>query len=247
MKKIAIVVTLACLTAFGCRSQVFFHRLDVSTGNLYSFVVSNLLSAGINYLTQDRLLDTSFGYTHYKTDYNSDQLKIKGYNRLGLTMRDLIADSSYGVKLGYQSSYPGIFNWGVYGSAHYKINRFKMEYAEERMPENVQRFQVGGGVLLAFGAVDSRGKAVIEIGLRYNLPTYYKGALGDNPFNVLNKGLTSHYSLRFGGFGILQGVGLFAEIPHYNLVKENVSFSGLSVKPFTFGVTYTIMPWSKED
>jgi len=246
MKK-TIIFLLSVIAAIGVKAQVFYHRIDVTTGNLYSFVASNLLSAGINYITQDRLLDTSFGYTMFNTDYTSNQIKLKDYNRVGLTLRDLIADSSYGLKLGYQSFYPTVFNWGVYGSAHYKINRFRIEDENGRFSENVHRLQLGGGLIFAFGAIDNSAKAVVEIGLRYNLPIHYKGSWGNSADMALNKGLTSHYSIRFGGFGALQGIGLFAEIPFYNLVKDKYIYPGLSVKPYTFGITYTIMPWSKND
>lgn len=97
---------------------------------------------------------------------------------------------------------------------------------------------------MSFGSIDSAAKAVIEAGIRYNLPVRYKGSWGVDAGSVLEKGITNHYSIRFGGFGVLQGVGLFAEIPLYNLVKSNAIFPGLKFKPYTFGITYTIMPWN---
>lgn len=244
MKKLLIVLILALTTMLQSKAQVFYHRVDIMTGNLYSFVASNLLSAGLNYLSQDRLLDTSFGYSVYSSSCDYGSVKMKDYNRVGITMRDLIADSSYGVKLGYQSFYPGVFNWGIYGSAHYKINRLKMEYSEMLMPQDIHRLQLGGGVLLSFGSIDSAAKAVIEAGIRYNIPVRYRGAWGNDAASVLNKGITNHYSIRFGGFGVLQGLGLFAEIPLYNLVKVNDICPGFSFRPFSFGITYTIMPWN---
>lgn len=246
MKKYFAITAIIILAAVKCNAQVFFHRIDVTTGNLYSFVASNLLSAGINYLTQDRLLDTSFDYTLYSTDFKNEPFKLNSYNRVGITLRDLIADSSYGVKLGYQSFYPGSFNWGIFGSGHYKINRFALENSGIRQAENIHRLQIGGGLLFAFGAIDSPGKAVVEVGLRYNIPAHYNGFLGDSADSALNKGLTSHYSLRFGGFGILQGIGIFAEIPHYNLIKKSEITKGMSIRPFTVGITYTIMPWNRD-
>ncbi|MEZ3576406.1 MAG: hypothetical protein K1W01_02810 [Muribaculaceae bacterium] len=244
MKKLIILLVVVISSVMSSTAQVFYHRIDVTTGNLYSFVASNLISAGLNYISQDRLLDTSFGYTVYDSSYPGATIKMKDYSRTGITMRDLIADSSYGVKLGYQSFYPGVFNWGIYGSAHYKINRFKMEYSDLLMPQNIHRLQLGGGILLSFGSIDSAAKAVIEAGIRYNLPVRYKGSWGVDAGSVLEKGITNHYSIRFGGFGVLQGVGLFAEIPLYNLVKSNAIFPGLKFKPYTFGITYTIMPWN---
>lgn len=243
MKKYLLI--LLALMTFGMplKSQVFYHRIDVTTGNLYSFVASNLISAGVNYLTKDRLLDTSFGYSVYDSSFPAGKVGIKDYDRVGFTMRDLIADSSYGLKLGYQSFYPGVFNWGIYGSGHYKINRFKMLNSGITKPQDIHRLQLGGGILLSFGSIESSGKAVFEAGVRYNLPVHYKGSWGNDADSALEKGITTHYSIRFGGFGVLQGVGIFAEIPLYNLAKANSIYPGLKFKPYTFGITYTIMPW----
>lgn len=241
MKK-AIILTMCLAIASTANAQVFFHRIDVNMGNIYSFVASNLISAGLNQLTKDRLVDTSFGYTIYSHHSNSDDINIKDYNRTGLTIKDLFADSTFGAKLGYQSSNPGVFNWAIYGSCHYRINQFKLLYDDSQFRQNIQRLQLGGGLLFSFGDIEHDTRFVIEAGLRYNIPIFYDGSIGESASSAINTGLTSHYSLRFGGFGFLKGVGIFAEVPHYNSVKGQTVHTGLSLKPYTFGITYTIMP-----
>ena len=242
MKKL-IIALFAVVFALSAKCQVFFHRIDINTGNIYTFVASNLVSAGLNQLTKDRLADTSFEYTFYSKDSASGQLDIKDYNRAGITVKDLFADCNFGTRLGYQSFNPGVFNWAVYGSAHYRINQFKLGESDNLLREDIHRLHVGGGLLFSFGNIEHATRIVVEAGLRYNIPVKYSGNMGSEAKDIIASGLTSHYCFRFGGLGFLKGLGVFAEIPHYNIFKNDVAVAGLSVKPYTIGITYTILPW----
>lgn len=240
MKRLFVTITIIIGLSINMCAQNpnFYHRFDINTGNLYSFTVSNLLTAGLNKASNDRLFDNSFNYTIY--NYDAPNCKVKDYDRIGVTLRDLFADSSVGVKLGYQSFNMGFFNWGIYGSAHYRINQFKTVAADATLRHNIQRMQFGGGLMIAFGSMDNENKIILEGGLRYNIPIYYhiSGEEG-NQKSLLNNGLTSYYALRMGGLGPLKGLGVFLEMPHYSQLKSEAC----TLKPYTFGLTYTIMPW----
>lgn len=120
MKKIIIAI-IATVFAFSAKCQVFFHRIDINTGNIYTFVASNLVSAGLNQLTKDRLADTSFEYTFYSKDSGSGQLDIKDYNRAGITVKDLFADCNFGTRLGYRASIP-VFSIGQFMALHTTVS-----------------------------------------------------------------------------------------------------------------------------
>lgn len=240
MKRLFLIFTIITgLTAtIHATNPHFYHRFEINTGNLYSFTVTNLLTAGLNKASNDRLFDNSFNYTIYNCD--APDYKVKEYDRIGVSFRDLFADSNIGVKLGYQSFNMGFFNWGIYGSAHYRINQFKTVASDATMRHNIQRIQLGGGLMIAFGSMDNENKVILEGSLRYNLPAYYHiSGINDNQKSLLDNGLTSYYAIRMGGLGPLKGLGVFIEIPHYSMIKSDV----YKIKPYTFGLTYTIMPW----
>lgn len=239
MKKLISIIILA----FFCSkisAQHFYHRLDVSTGNIYSFVASNLATAGINALADDMLFDNAFNYTYVNLSSENQPLKTKMRDIAGLTARDLFNDVRLGVKLGYQSFNPGNFNWGVYGSAHYKINQFGIDESDVVTNNIIHKVMIGGGMMFTLGNIESYTKVIIEAGLQYDIPLKYKGQFGTDVDNVLSKGLSSHFALRFGGTSWLQGIGLYADIPHYNMLKDNIK---CNLKMYHFGIVYTISPW----
>lgn len=245
---LTIIITIAGAPLSNAVSPNFYHRIDVSSGNLYTFVASNLVSAGINKVTEDRLLDTSFEYTYNKVTTNGVSARGKDYNRVGLTAKDLFSDSSFGVKLGYQSFNFSWFNWGLYASAHCKFNRFKWEQGTETYGIKYNRFQPGVGLMISFGDMESSVRFIVEGQLKYNMPIGEAGDWGDeNSTEVWKSTFSSHYTIRFAGSSWLQGIGIFAEIPHGNPVKwTQFSPAKISLDSYTFGITYTICPWNKQ-
>lgn len=241
MKKIVLIAALALLS-MRMSAQHFYHRLDVSTNNIYTFVAANLATAGLNALTDDMLFDNAYTYTYY--DLSPNSIKIKSRDIAGLTARDIFSDIMVGAKLGYQSFNPGNFNWGVYGSAHYKINQFGTEVSDVVTNHNIQKAMVGGGLMFTLGNIESNTRVIIEAGLRYDIPLSYKGSFGTETKDVLNGGLSSHYAIRFGGTSWLQGIGVYADIPHYNALKDAV---GCKLKMYHFGIVYTISPWKLKE
>lgn len=226
-------------------AQNFYHRIDLASNNIYTFVASNLISAGLNSTTDDKLIDTSYQYTYVNTSGTDMKTSVHGYDIAGLTARDIFADVTAGAKLGYQSFNPGSFNWGIFGSAHYRVNQFKMEMNDLEGRHNIHRLGLGGGLMFTFGSIERDSRVIVEAGVRYNIPIHYNGQWGDKASDILNSGISSHFAIRIGGFNVLQGIGVFADISHYNLVKNSASIpQRMKVRPYTFGITYTIMPWN---
>lgn len=234
------------LMPFSSKAQHLYYRMDVATNNIYSFAVANLATAGLNALTDKMLFDNAYTYTYIKDmDYNSS-MSIKNPNILGIAARDIFGDITFGGKFGYQSFFPGSFNWGIYGSAHYRVNQYKVENdnREDYFRNNVHRLLLGGGILFNFGSIDSSTRVVFEAGLRYEIPVHYKGISSLRQSEMLNNGLSSHYALRINGNGVMQGLGVYADIPHYNLFKKSgVQYGTPDVKLYSFGIMYTITPW----
>lgn len=250
MTRKILFISVLLLAGQYALAQHFYHRLDVGTGNIYSFVAGNLITAGLNAAADDMLFDNAYSYTHTKLSAVGQSVDTKGYNVMGLTARDLFNDVRLGAKLGYQSFSPGSFNWGIYGSAHYKVNRFKtaLDGGADLSKHNVQRALLGGGVMFILGNIGSSTRVIIDAGLRLDMPISYKGACGNKAADVLNSGLSSHYSIRFGGTGRLQGVGVYADIPHYNMFKSGGPyFDNPKMKMYSLGIIYTISPWKTKN
>ena len=76
------------------------------------------------------------------------------------------------------------------------------------------------------------------------MPLSYKGPSGLKADDMLNSGLSSHFALRINGNGALQGLGVYADIPHYDLFKKTgKGMATPNLKMYTFGIIYTITPW----
>lgn len=242
MKKITLTFLMA-YAMIAAKAQNLYYRLDIGTKNIYSFAAANLATAGINALTDRMLFDNAYTYTYLS---GSNGLETKGYNVAGMTARELFSDFTAGGKIGYQSFNPGSFNWGAYGSAHYRINQFKTSIGSQSdfIHNDVQRLLLGGGLLLNLGDIESSTRFLIEAGVRYEMPVGYNRLEGRKISDLLNSGLSSHIALRINGNGILQGLGVYADIPHYNLFKDLGGQSGTpNFKMYTFGIIYTITPW----
>ena len=235
MNKSKIILTLLCLLIFiDVKAQKnFYHRIDIGSSNIYTFVLSNIATGFANYYSNDILFDNSYIYTLYSGDF-----RTKGLNPMGISVREIFNDAFAGVKLGYHSESLNSFNWGVYGSAHYRINQVnaRSKDTEEYHIERFQYLKPGVGVLLTFGGIERDLIVQFEAAARYDIPINYKGIYGSET-NNLNNGISSHYSLKFAGNKAFS-IGLFVDLTHYNLYKEH----NLKLKPFSFGAVFTITP-----
>lgn len=217
-----------------------YYRLDVGTNHIYSFAIANLATGWLNALTDRMLFDNAYSYT-YLNDIDNVGYESKQYSITGITARDFFSDIITGVKLGYQSSSPSNFNWGFFGSAHYRVNQFEtlMKNSDISLHNDLQRLLIGGGVLFSFGSIESSTRVTFEAALRYEMPLSYKGYYGKG-INFLNEGLSSHFAIRINGSGTLQGLGFYTDIPHYDLFKDRPTGN---LNTYTFGIIYTITPW----
>lgn len=231
-----IISVLLMHVGVSAQSRNFYHRLDVGSGNVYSFVGSNLITAFVNYFSHDLLFDNSFNYTVFSGNGN---LKTKTENTMGINSRDLFNDVFAGTKLGYKSDNFGNFNWGVYGSVHYKLNQFQSiwtlggNYNHERF----SFLKSGIGFYTLFGSIEQKLKCQIEFGLQYCVPTSYKGNFG-NDAKVLNNGIASHYALKIAGATDFS-CGVFLDLYHFDIYKKDFS---KKFKMYNLGVTFTITP-----
>ena len=193
MNKLKVLMMALCLMVVSgakADSRNFYHRIDVGSSNIYSFALTTGVAAFANYLTRDILVDNSYVYTVYTGD-----LKTKGLNPMGLTAHDMFNDCFAGVKLGYSSTPMGSFNWGIFGSAHYRINQVRASEisSEDYHIERFQYFKPGAGVLLTFGGIENNLMVQLEAAVRYDVPLNYKGMFGSST-SCLRRGVSSHYS-----------------------------------------------------
>lgn len=251
MKKI-LTAALSALLAVPAFGQHFYHRLDVGMGNFYGFALTNAVTGALNGLTNDMLFDCAVAETFMPTSGNGALYDdVKRYKGFGITARDFFNDVTTGARLGYKTTRFSAFNWGVFGSPHYRINQFKTVSStvdDALVRHNVHRLQVGGGLLFEFGKTDKPTKVIVEAELRYDMPIKYKGLEGLDASDAINSGLSSRYALRINGKGWFQGIGVYAEIPHYNLFdKSNTGALLPQIKAYTIGFIYTVTPWKAKE
>lgn len=237
-----LLLWIASLSAFP-QSRNFYYRADVESGNVYTFVGSNLITAFANYFSHDVLFDNSFQYSFFSGETSLGKVKTKPQNMLGLTARDLFNDITLGGKIGYKSDSMDSFNWGAYGSLHYKLNQFKCLWNsyEDYLQERFSFIKPGIGLYGLFGGIEHKYKFQIEAGVQYCIPTGYNGVFGSGSKN-LNSGISTHYALKLGGYVDFSG-GIFLDIYHFNIYKKELCNK---FKMFNMGLTLTITPKRSE-
>lgn len=217
-----------------------FYRVDVASSNPVVFVGSNIITGLVNKMSNRTIFDDMYSYSFYP---GQGGYETKHYPFMkGFTGHDMFNDFNTGVKLGYNSDFiMSNVNWGLYASAHYAINQFEGKRMGETdfFNNDIQRMQLGGGVMLILGNIEKPWRIILEAGLRYNIPVYYHGhALLTK--DDLNKGLTGHYAVKFGGQGWMQNIGLYADVMHYDLFKSNAPIQGGNTRIHSVGLTYTL-------
>lgn len=249
MKKYFVALLFTIIIANTSKGQNLYYRLDIATGNVFSFAIANVATAVLNDVTDKMLFDNAFSYTYLKEIDGAQNIDVKANKILGLTARDVFNDVKGGGKIGYQTDNKGFFNWTIFASAHYRINQFKIAQNEEVIyRQNIQRTMLGGGLQFTLGSIEKSVKCIIEAGLTYDLPLSYSGSSGYKVNDLVNSGLSSHFAVMVNGRGILNKVGLYADIPFYKTFKNAGSqMLGTNIKPYSFGVTYTITPWKKQE
>lgn len=247
LSMLLIVMLVSCAPVHLSAQRHFYHRLDFGSSNIYTFVGSNLITGFANYLAHDILFDNSYIYSFYNVSYGGENVRIKAYNPIGITGKDLLNDILGGAKFGYQSDNTGNMNWGVYASGHYKLNQFKARFpfANEYSKECLQYLKPGIGLFLTIGSIEKQTKIQIESSVRYNMPIGYHGGFGDSK-SVLNKGFSSYYAIKIAGYSWFSA-GIYSEFNHYNFYKKNDRFENSKSKMYNIGLVFTITPKRGED
>lgn len=225
------------------QSRHFFHRIDFGSGNLYTFVGSNLITAFANYFSHDVLFDNSFNYTFFNGENSYGSIKTKPNNLLGLSAKDLFNDLSSGIKLGYKSDNFGNFNWGLYGTCQYKLNQFRSNWTltGEFNHERFSYLKPGVSIYTLFGSIENKIKWQLEAGVQYCMPLTYSGSFGKGS-GILNKGIASHYAVKIGGATDFS-CGIFLDMYHFDIFKKEYVNN---FKMYNIGVTFTITPKRSE-
>lgn len=247
MKKILIFLFATIVAAssslaqtnYRFKNQHLIFNGEIASGNPYTIAVSSVITGLANYyLLNDAFFENSFAYGIYTT--NIDNLKVKTQNPMGVTARELFNNLQVGLKLGYQTYNPDFFNFGIYASAHYKIDQFKVGYNDDNMSNHrAERALFGATALFSLGSMKQPSRVIIEAGLRYSLGLAYHSPLGNNK-NQLNDGLVSHFAIKLASRGMWQNIGLYADINHFNMWKD--SRPNQELNNYTFGITWTITP-----
>lgn len=245
-KSLFLILSIFCAPTFiQAQSDVRFknHHIifngDIASGNPYVMAASSVLTGLVNYhLLNDAFFENSFIYGFYST--NVDGLKVRTMSPMGLTATDLFNNIQVGIKFGYQTYRPEFLNCGIYASAHYKLDQFKVGYNDDNMQKHrAQRIIFGINALLSLGSMDQPSRVIIEAGLRYSFGISYKSSLS-NDKEQLNNGIVGHYAVKVASRGMMQNIGVFADINHFNMWKDYRPNHKLS--NYTLGITWTITP-----
>ena len=220
--------------------NLYFH-IDFGSGNIYPTVIS-MATGYFNYLLDRPIFETSYNYSFITAKYGNEKLDTKHYDFNGLTARDLFNDIEAGIKLGYQTYTPDLFNVGIYGSVHYKLDQFMVKGYNESdyQSQNIHRVLLGATAFTTIGKMDNALKVTLEAGCRYNIGCLYK-VNSVKMDDALNNGLSSHFAIKFAGEEIYQNIAIFANFNHFNLLKAPIN--GVDkINMWSIGITWSLTP-----
>lgn len=250
---VAILCTASVVHAEGrwnnqgkARHPSFYYGIDLTYGNIYTFAVSSCITGVLNYLVNDTVFENGYEYVFHNVIPGSN---FKKNSLTGIKFNDLFNNFQGGVKVGYRTDFTGFTNVGIYGSAHYRLDNYFLSSSSVSEPEShrADRIYIGANLLLILGKIDYDFKVTIEAGLRYSLGVNYKSPYGQD-LHQLNNGFISHYAIKFSGPSLLQNLGVFVDISHFNLLNEDYisnnirPYENIKFKPITLGITWTITP-----
>ena len=248
-KKLSMLLIVLCLFQVSWAQQrIKNHNLifncDIASGSPYTMACSSVVTGLANYyLLKDAFFENAFAYSFYSTDV--DGLKAKTMSPMGLTASELLNNLQVGLKVGYQTYTPEFVNYGIYASAHYKIDQFEVGYNDDNMfKHRAQRALLGATALLSLGSMGQPSRIIIEAGCRYSIGLAYKSPLGDDK-DQLSNGLVSHFGVKLASRGMMQNIGVYADFNHFNMWKDFRPNQKLN--NWTIGLTWTITPQQVDD
>ncbi len=240
-----LTVNLSAQDRIRVHDQRFYFKLDLESGNIFSCAALAGVSAGFNALTHR---DFSINAFTINSEKAKDNTEVKNYEWNKTGAEDLFKDMQTGIRIGAKTDNGNFVNFGFYTSLHYKINQFKLEdfATKEFEKHGIHRVLFGVSALMQLGGDGKNFLGFFEAGVRYAVATKY-----DNPYNTdksgLNNGLISHWAFHFspnGGTVGFQDIGVFFDMNHYNLLKDNAFTQSPinEIKMWTIGITFAITP-----
>jgi len=262
-KNILVSLTLALIMSLvsvnpAQAQRHLYNRVEFGAGNVWTFVGMEAASMVINQLTHKQLTEATlrFGvpvseYGNLRSyqgfdDWNYDRFygedheygddgaaKFKG--------RNLLSNIIVGDKVGYLTDNLGFVNWCFYGAAYYNMLQLKvMEDEEDFTNVSTQRLQLGGGVMLTLGSIESKWRFIFDGGLRYNIPLHFGcDGFDGSTSDALNSGISSHCMFKCSWDNSV-AVGATVDLLHYNMFKDE-SICGDKSKMVEFGITLAIL------
>lgn len=239
----------SCLWTLGtCPAQAqrhFYRRIELGTANAMSGLAAIGLSTLINSAAKTSLVEAQMRFSSvspdncelatyegvfddktindrlntYETYYSKgEDMRVSGSEYWDLDGRHLFNHVMVGAKMGYLTDYLSSTNWGIFGTVHYNYRKLKQPL--EGLSHNIGRLQIGGGLMMTFGSLESETRVIVDAGIRYNSPISYSNNLHRKENDALNSGITSHYGIRYStsdGFVF----GFQFDMMHYNLFKKD--------------------------
>lgn len=211
----------------GIRNDNFYHHIELNYSNAYSVAISSIVTGYMNYLLKDGFFENGFGHEVYRGEIGGQEVKYREFNQLGVTARDLLNTFTPSIRLGYKTTWQGKFNIGVFAMGTYKFDRFetKAPGQTEFLTHRLQYVKAGGGIHITIGKRFLPTRLIIEAGCQYAIPIGYRGFSHDK--KQLNKGITSHFSIKMAGKDYLQNIGFYADFDHFDTFDKNYTIDGV--------------------
>lgn len=225
-----------------------YRRVEIGTENGWSFIGATVLTSLGNVLLHYPLFQSSMTFSAISSDGNlKNYMDEPEYDENGEETgsmggymkadgKHLFNHLALGTKIGYISDKLGWVNYGLYGAAYYNLRQLRSE--DLSFNHNIQRLQIGGGVMLVLGSVEQNSRFIADAGFRYNIPVYYQNSGEWGKSDMINTGITSHYSLKYS-YKNSFSIDFFCNIMHYNMFK-NFDIAGEKNKIYEFGLSVAI-------
>lgn len=249
MRKLFIAMAIAVCgvsTVYGqALGRHTYCHVDIKTSNnTWAILGSSVATNVANVLTHSNIFENSIEFDSKSGKTSDEKMGFKEYNKTSILWgassfkaHDLFQTIQPSLKIGYISSLPDDFNWGVYAVGSYRYNQFQVSPVKSDdvySKQELQRCLLGGSLFAVIGGVSKSLHVMIEAGARYNIGIGAKGVLGDK--DAFNDGITSHYAVKLTGSRMTQDFGIFVDVDHFDYLKSDVQ----KMHRWSIGLTYCL-------